>query len=154
MPSLPATDKPIPVEDSLKIHRVAAAWMYRRRDHVGWWSSDVLTLNNPDIETLCIEKDKAKDIFAMFETKGFIRNIGSLISNGEPAYSIIEANIESFKKFSDLPWYIKYTPEWVFRWVHRFRGWLYIALILIATSFFQSISGKLGEMLFECIMGK
>ena len=149
MPNPPVIDKTTPVEDPLKTHKIAAGWMYRRRAGVGWWTPDVLTLNNPSVETLCIEKDKAKEIFAMFETKGFIRNIGLLISNGEPAYAIVESKIEGFKQFSDLPWYIKRIPEWVFRWVHRFRGWLSIAFILIVTSFFQSFFGKLGEKLFE-----
>lgn len=136
-------------------HRAAAAWMYRKRLGVGWWHPEVLTSENSDSSNLGFEMNEAYDIFKYFQEMGFIKRLGKLVRDGpvgsNDVYAVVEPKIEDFKKFSSLPWHIKNTPEKVFRWLDKFKGWLMVSLILIATSFFQSFFGKLGETLFEFI---
>lgn len=135
----------------------AASWIYRKRDGVGYWTPLVLTAENPDSSSLRLSRDYSYKIFQLFLDRKFFHKIGEFTSGTGigsqtvPAYSLDETQIKSFKEFSDLPWILKKTPEFVFRFWRKFPGFFMACGLLIVTSFFQSFFGKFGEVLFDWI---
>ena len=115
---------------------------------MGFWTSLVLTGKNYSDNNLGVDRETADAIFSLFVEKGFFYYLGDIQTVGGetvPAYGLNVVSIESFKRFSDLPCYIKYFSESTLNLFRRFRLLFYGAIVLIVTAFFESIFSKFGE---------
>jgi hypothetical protein len=134
--------------------RIAAGWIYKKKDGPDWWTPFVLTEANPDTSAPRHSVQDAFRIFDALKEKEFVKEDGEISLPDDkkiPKYVLNWGNLVDFKTFAALSWPDRYLPEWLLKFFLAWKTLLVAAGVLVVTAFFQSFFGKLGEHVFEFI---
>lgn len=128
--------------------KVAAGWIYKRKDAPDWWTPLVLTKVNPDRSAPHYDSQDAFRIFDALKDKGFLKNDGEVdLPDGKklPRFKIKWANIREFKSFAALSWADRYLPESLLKFWISWKTYLVVAGTFVVSVFSTNIFGKVSE---------
>lgn len=128
--------------------RILAKFFYKHRNDEAYWTSPLL-LQHPEVQSFQLSIGAAESIFEAFEKKGFLKKDGEntvqIGGHDFQKYRFDLAGVGNLREYADIPFYYTWFSERILDRIDKLKTLLTVCVVLVFTSFFEAIFGKLGD---------